>query len=102
VSGGAHQSATHAYVFEETVALVSRRLGREAVAQLIDGVTTVVSVSPVDSRLHQAAVRTYRNSGWSAVSFADQTSLEFMRSNRLVEAFTFDSDYVSAGIALAS
>lgn len=93
---------THAYVFVETVALVSRRLGREAVAQLIDGVMTVISVSPVDSRLHQAAVQTYRNSGSSAVNFVDQTSFEFMRSNRLVEAFTFDSDYVSAGFELAS
>jgi hypothetical protein len=74
----------------------------EPVAQLIDGVMTVISVSPVDSRLHEAAVQTYRNAGSSAVSFVDQTSFEFMRSNRLVEAFTFDSGYVSAGFELAS
>ena len=47
-------------------------------------------------------MRAYRNSGPSTVSFVDQTSFEFMRSNRLVEAFTFDSDYVSAGFELAS
>jgi hypothetical protein len=47
-------------------------------------------------------MRAYRNSGPSTVRFVDRTSFEFMRSNRLAEAFAFGSDYVSAGFELAS
>ena len=88
---------THAYVLVETMALVSRRLGWEAVVRLMDGLLGVVTVLPVDAATHESALAAFRDAGASRISFVDRTSFAFMRSNRLAEAFAFDSDFVSAG-----
>jgi predicted nucleic acid-binding protein len=88
---------THAYVLVETLALVSRRLGWEAVVRLTDGLLEVVSVVPVDAATHDSALAAFRDAGASRISFVDRTSFAFMRSNRLAAAFAFDSHFVSAG-----
>jgi predicted nucleic acid-binding protein len=88
---------THAYVLVETLALVSRRLGWEAVVRLLDGLLGVVTVVPVDRATHESALAAFRDAGASQISLVDRTSFAFMRSNRLVQAFAFDLDFVSAG-----
>ncbi len=92
---------THAYVLVETLALVSRRLGRAAVERLLDSILAVVDVEPVDLGLHGQALLAYRESPSDGVSFVDWTSFAFMRANRLGEAFAFDSDFEGAGFELA-
>lgn len=91
---------THAYVLIETVALVSRRLGWSAVTRLLDGLMSVVAVSPVDAVTHAAAIADYRSAGSTSVSLVDQTSFAFMRGHRITDAFAFDSDFVNAGFDL--
>jgi predicted nucleic acid-binding protein len=93
---------THAYVVVETVALVSRRLGWDAVLRLLDGLLAVVSVAPVDGTVHEAALAAFRDSGSASISFVDRASFAFMRANRLADAFAFDSDFAAAGFDLLS
>jgi uncharacterized protein len=91
---------THAYVLVETLALVSRRLGRPAVTRLLDGLLAVVAVEPVDAAVHSAALADYRGSDSTAVSFVDRTSFAFMRAAGIGEAFAFDEDFLAAGFDL--
>jgi predicted nucleic acid-binding protein len=88
---------THAYVLVETLALVSRRLGRAAVERLLDGLLSVVSVVAVDASLHAAALAAYREAASGRISFVDRTSFAFMRANRLEIAFAFDAHFAEAG-----
>jgi predicted nucleic acid-binding protein len=92
---------THTYVIVETIALVSRRLGRAAVEQLLDGLLPVVGVVVVDAPLHAAAVAAYREASSSHISLVDRTSFAFMRANRIGVAFAFDIDFSTAGFELA-
>jgi hypothetical protein len=84
----------------DTLALVSRRLGRAAVARLLDGLLAVVSVEPVDAGVHAAALADYRASDSLAVSFVDRTSFAFMRAAGIGDAFAFDEDFRTAGFDL--
>jgi predicted nucleic acid-binding protein len=90
----------HAYVLVETLALVSRRLGWDAVARLVDGLLAVVEVVPVDASVHDAALAAYREASSGQVSFVDRTSFAFMRANRIGQAFAFDVHFESAGFEL--
>ena len=89
---------THAYVVVESLALVSRRLGREAALHLIDGLLPVIDVRPVDAALHALALAAYRESNDIGVSFVDRTSFAFMRLHGIETAFAFDADFSRAGL----
>lgn len=91
---------THAYVLVETLALVSRRLGRVAVTRLLDDLLTVVSVSPVDAAVHASALADYRQFESGSISFVDRTSFAFMRAAGIGDALAFDGDFRTAGFDL--
>ena len=96
---------THAYVVMESVALVQRRLGVEAVRALVHGLMGVVEVASVDEALHRAALTALLASGRREVSLVDWTSFLFMRERRLEKAFAYDEHFweqgfVSVGEAL--
>jgi predicted nucleic acid-binding protein len=89
---------THAYVVVESLALVSRRLGRAAALHLIDGLLPVIDVQPVDAALHALALTAYRESSDVRVSLVDRTSFAFMRLHGIETAFAFDADVARAGL----
>lgn len=96
---------THAYVVVESVALVQRRLGVEAVRALAHDLLGVVEVAPVGEALHRAALTALLASGRREVSLVDWTSFLFMRERRLEKAFAYDEHFweqgfVSVGEAL--
>jgi predicted nucleic acid-binding protein len=91
---------THAYVLVETVALVSKRLGWDAVVRLLGGLLSVVEVGPIDASIHNDALADYRNAGPSSVSFVDRTSFSYMRVRRISGAFAFDAQFEAAGFEL--
>ncbi len=89
---------THAYVVVESLALVSRRLGRAAALHLMDGLLPVIDVLPVDAALHALAMTAYRESSDIRLSFVDRTSFAFMRLHGIETAFAFDADFARAGL----
>ena len=79
----------------------ANQAGLDFYSRLVDGLLGVVAVEPVDAATHETALAAFRDAGASRISFVDRTSFAFMRSNRLAEAFAFDSDFVSAGFEQA-
>lgn len=90
---------THNYVLVETVALVQRRLGLEAVRALRDALLPLVTVVWVDEALHERALAATIASGRRGVSLVDRVSFEVARLHVCRAAFAFDEDFAAMGIA---
>lgn len=88
---------THGYVIAESIAVVRRRLGVEAVITLLDDVLPVVELLPVEPELYASAQARYRASLPSGVSFVDQLSFGLMERESIGAAFALDTDFASAG-----
>jgi len=84
-------------VVVESLALVSRRLGRETVRHLIDDLLPVVDVQPVDAALHALALGVSRI-GRRPRRLVDRTSFAFMRLHAIEAALAFDADFARAGL----
>ena len=91
---------THAYVVVESLALVSRRLGRDAALHLIDDLLPVIRTEPVDTTLHAMSLTAFRDANTPRVSFVDRTSFAFMRLRGIEAAFAFDRDFARAGLGV--
>jgi predicted nucleic acid-binding protein len=91
---------THNYVVVEAMALVRNRLGRDAVAVLVDSMLPMVEIIWVDELLHAAAVEGCRARAWSA-SLVDHVSFVVMRRAGIDVAFAYDSDFEAAGFRIA-
>ena len=89
------------YVEVECLAVCRRRLGREAVAAVIDELLPVLNVIWVSPQIHAAAVATYR-SGRRAASLVDEVSFGVMRSAGIREAFAYDDDFDREGFRRAA
>lgn len=90
---------THNYVLLECLALVRRRLGSAAVAQLTDGILPAIDTIWVDEPLHQAALAAHR--ARASASLVDHVSFEVMRREGIVTAFAFDADFETEGFRRA-
>lgn len=88
---------THSYVLVETVALVQRRLGVDAVADLHHRLVPQLSVRPVDAGLHDSAMTALLAAARRPVSLVDWVSFVMMRQESIEEAFTFDGDFADQG-----
>lgn len=93
------QLVTHRYVEIESIALVHRRLGWQALPRLLDDVLGVVEMRPVGPDLHAEAVAALRAAP-TTVSFVDQVSFTLMRRERIADAFAFDRDFATQGFRL--
>jgi predicted nucleic acid-binding protein len=92
---------THNYVLIESMALLQARLGMTAAIKLAKD-ATAFSVEWVDEELHAQAVRELERSKKRRLSLVDHVSFLVMKRHRIAEAFTFDSDFSTAGFRLFS
>jgi predicted nucleic acid-binding protein len=88
---------THNLVVVETMALMERRLGADAVRVLLDAYLPGLSIVFVDEELHVRAVSGYRAALGAGVSFVDRVSFEVMRYREVERAFCFDRDFAREG-----
>ena len=88
---------THAYVIVETLAVVRRRYGPAATADLVDRVLPALDIAPVDGQLHADALAAFRGAVESSVSLVDRTSFAFMRRAGIERAIALDTDFRTAG-----
>ena len=91
---------THNSVVLETAALLQRRLGMGAAADLLRHFAPVLSVRFVDRALHGHAMTSLLAADRRAVSLVDWTSFEMMRDERVTEAFAFDGHFAEQGFTL--
>jgi predicted nucleic acid-binding protein len=87
---------THNYVHLEADALVRRRLGRDAAADLADRLLPGVTTIWVDEPTHRAAAEALRAAGGQG-SLVDHVSFVVMRREGISEALAYDLDFEANG-----
>ena len=92
----------HSYALSESIALLQRRFGLDAVRRLVDVFLPIIEIVWVDPDLHDRALSSLLGSGQRAVSFVDHVSFGVMRDHRMRKAFAFDRDFLAQGFELLS
>jgi predicted nucleic acid-binding protein len=95
-----HDIVTTNYVLVETVALLQRRLGIEAVRDFQERLMPLFRVHWVAEALHRRAMTRLLQSDQARVSFVDRISFAFMQANGIREAFALDRHFAAAGYTL--
>lgn len=90
---------THSSIVVESAALVQRRLGMDAVRDLLEDVIPPIRIRFVDADLHGRAVTALLAAGRREISLVDWTSFELMRELRIERALAFDDDFSTHGFA---
>lgn len=90
---------TSNYVVVESVALVQRRLGMEALSVLTDRLLAPVATRWIDQELHAAALAAVKTSQDRRLSLVDCGSFEVMRRLGISKAFAFDRDFARHGFS---
>ncbi len=89
--------STSSYVLVETIAVVGRRLGLQAVRDFQTQFVPLLEVHWVDESLHELAVAALLTAGRRNLSLVDCVSFEIMRRQRLGKAFAFDTHFGEQG-----
>lgn len=90
------------YVLVETMALVQRRLGMEAVADFQAKIQPLLDIVWADGDWHARAVQRLFACGKREVSLVDCLSFEIMEARDVRTAFTFDRHFEENGFTLAA
>lgn len=87
----------HNYVLVETSAVLTRRIGLDAVRAFVLDVVPVLRVLWVTRDIHEAAVAAHLAAGRRALSLVDCASFEIMRRTGVRKAFAFDPHFREFG-----
>ena len=81
------------YVAHETIALVHRRFGVEAVRRWKTLAEPLLEIVWIEQELHTRALAALLAAGKRDVSLTDWSSFEAMRSEEIRRVFAFDPDF---------
>ncbi|MBN1221793.1 MAG: PIN domain-containing protein [Candidatus Aminicenantes bacterium] len=90
----------HNYILIETSALVSRRLGREALRVFEQDIVPILRIIWVTEEVHFAAVGAQLVADRGGLSLVDCVSFEIMRRTGVRKAFAFDRHFRDYGYDL--
>jgi len=90
----------HNYILVETSALVSRRLGMEAVRVFEQDIIPILHIIWVTKEVHFAAVGAQLIADRGSLSLVDCVSFEVMRRTGVQKAFAFDRHFRDYGYEL--
>ncbi|HEV8537190.1 MAG TPA: PIN domain-containing protein [Candidatus Limnocylindria bacterium] len=88
---------TDSYVLVETMALIQRRLGADAVRRFSHDFLPALSVVWIDEAAHTAGAAALLAALPTDVSLVDFVSFQVMRERDIAQAFAFDEDFRAAG-----
>lgn len=91
---------THSGVVIETVSLLARRIGFEAVREFHSSVLPAIEVHWVESSLYSRAMAALLAAGKRGISLVDWMSFETMREHGIDTALAFDEDFATQGFAI--
>lgn len=94
---GTHALLCHNYILVETSAVLTRRIGMEAVRIFEADVRPVLRLAWVTPEIHEAAVAAHLAARRRALSLVDCVSFEVMRRTGLRSAFAFDPHFREFG-----
>ena len=89
------------YILVESVALVQRRLGMEALQALVDDMVPVLQVEWITAEDHEQALSAVLSANRRDLSLVDCTSFHVMRRLGLKAAFAFDKHFRRQGFSTA-
>ena len=93
---------TSSFVFHETVSLVQRRLGLEAVAALWHDLVPACEFIWLEPEQVERSMTELLKSNTRLLSLTDVSSFVCMRDRGIHRAFAFDEHFVQAGFELLS
>jgi len=85
------------YIMIETIALLQRRFGTDAVRLLISDVQPLIKLVWVDESIHESALNVVKTINQRNLSLVDCTSFEIMRQLGIENVFSFDSHFSEQG-----
>ena len=88
---------TNNYVLVETVALLQRRVGLQAVRAFQSKVMPSLIIRWVDETLHEQALTSVLSANRRNLSLVDCTSFQTMGQDGINRAFTFDQHFAEQG-----
>jgi predicted nucleic acid-binding protein len=88
---------TNNYVVLESVAIIQKRLGLEAVQELSENLLVHIHVEWIDEAQHVQVLRTVLETNRRQLSLVDCSAFETMRRLGIETAFTFDSHFREEG-----
>jgi predicted nucleic acid-binding protein len=95
-----HGLICHNYILVETVAVLTRRIGMEAVRVFERDVVPVLRIVWVTRDIHEAAVGAHLAADRRSLSLVDCASFEVMRRTGVRTAFAFDPHFEEFGYEL--
>lgn len=85
------------YILIESIALIQRRLGLEAVATLHNEIIPVIQIDWLDEKLHNTIMQAVISTNRRALSYVDQSSFNTMYRYDIQTAFSFDDHFRKQG-----
>ena len=96
------QLVTSSYVLLETLALLQRRIGLNAVNDFNLRIVPLLNVIWIDFDWHSRAMQRLVNQNQRDVSLVDCLSFEIMQAQGIVEAYTFDKHFEENGFLISA
>ena len=91
---------TSSYVAVETVSLLQRRWGMEAVRVFVEAFLPLMETLFVAAEQHETALAALLAANRRRLSFVDCTSFELMRRRGIASALALDADFAEQGFEL--
>ena len=91
---------TTSYVIVETVALLQHRLGLAPVRDLFEHLLPLLSIEWVTEALHRKGTEHVLREDRRRLSLVDCVSLEYIRSEGILDVLALDSHFTQAGCRL--
>ncbi len=88
---------SHNYVVLESMAVIQRRLGMEAVRVFNDDILPLINLEWIDEITHSAGISAFLTAYKKGLSLVDCVSFEIMRKLSIKTAFTFDRHFREQG-----
>lgn len=85
------------YILVETLALVQRRLGMDAVQSVYRDIIPLLEIEWLDEEVHQKAMTAFLQASRRRLSFVDCSSFEVMRKRGITRALTVDGHFKEHG-----
>lgn len=85
------------YILVETFALLQSRFGATALQVFQNSIVPILTISVVESELHERAVSALLAAQRRQLSMVDCSAMETMRALGIRRVFTFDPHYVQYG-----
>ncbi len=93
---------TSNYVIVESLALIQRRLGIEAVRAFQEDVLSLINTEWIDKATHEAGISALLTASRKKLSLVDCVSFEIMRNIGAKQVFAFDQHFEEQGFQIIS